>query len=108
MIINKKYQTSYISELPKEKINEIASELVKAVEYTELVERALDGRVCDLEDTIEIKYITLKSDYDILIGNLISIIWDMSNNDTEETERLLKEAGFTESQLEEYKEFYEV
>lgn len=46
--------TRYIWELPVEIQQEIASALVEAGIFGADFERAMDGRVCDLEDAIDI------------------------------------------------------
>ena len=46
--------TRYIWELSVEEQQQIASALVEAGIFGEDFERAMDGRVCDLEDTISI------------------------------------------------------
>ena len=47
--------TSYIWTLPESERREILHKLLLAGVGGEDVERAMDGRVCDLEDTIDIR-----------------------------------------------------
>ena len=49
-------QTKYISQLPHDTFTEILNQLLVTVTDDELVNEALNSRVCDLEDTIEIYY----------------------------------------------------
>lgn len=56
MKIKKEYKTTHIAQLPGDLRVLVAVELVKAKLSDEDRERAMDGRVCDLEDTIKIVY----------------------------------------------------
>lgn len=57
MKIKKEYKTTHICALPSDLRVLVAVELVKAKVSDENRVVAMDGRVCDLEDTINITYI---------------------------------------------------
>lgn len=51
----KENKTTYIAMLPLEKRNDIFRALVKAGITGEDLDNAMDSRLCDLEDTIDLK-----------------------------------------------------
>ena len=60
MKISAEKKTAYIITLPQSTQNTIWSELMKEISPSDnehyLILEAMDGRVCDLEDTISIEY----------------------------------------------------
>ena len=55
--INAEDKTKHVAQLPHETFIEILNQVLTTIDDDELVSDALSGRICDLEDTIEIKYI---------------------------------------------------
>ena len=58
MCLNRKYRFDFIENCPDEVKNEIKNNLLKNDELTiDDINRAMTSRLCDLENTINIKYV---------------------------------------------------